>query len=287
MRNTGHLGKGLSALISEASTSFTQAESIRGVSLLPLNVITFNPSQPRKTLDPDELNELASSIRQFGVLQPIIVRKIDDKLYQIIAGERRYHASKIAGLSEIPVMVKHSDELESMEIALVENIQRADLNTIEEAEAYRKFSTDFGYTHEMLAEKFGKSRSHIANTIRLLKLPEKVRKMIISGQISAGHARAMVCIDNPEEIASKIVEKNLTVRDVEKLVKSEIEDENSKKNTNISDDSLLEMEKLLSNALNTKVKISAGNKSYKLIITCKELNELDSLAFKITLGNSK
>ncbi|AWD33401.1 Chromosome-partitioning protein ParB [Candidatus Fokinia solitaria] len=282
-----HLGKGLSALISEASTSFTQTESLRGSSLLPLNIITFNPAQPRKTIDTDELNELASSIKQFGVLQPIIVRKMDDKLYQIIAGERRYHASKIAGLEEIPVIIRNSDELESMEIALVENTQRADLNTIEEAEAYKKFSTDFGYTHEMLAEKFGKSRSYIANTIRLLKLPEKVRKMIINGQISAGHARAMVCTDNPEEIANKIVEKNLTVRDVEKLAKSEEEEGNSKKSTAMPDNALLEMEKLLSSALNAKVKISAGNKNYKLTITCKELNELDNLAFKITLGNAK
>ncbi|MEM9669697.1 MAG: ParB/RepB/Spo0J family partition protein [Pseudomonadota bacterium] len=225
------LGKGLSALIGEVDASPPAAPShapktISAVSpsdpmSIDINKIFPNPSQPRRTFDQDELSELSESIRKRGVLQAILVRP-DPKGgggYQIIAGERRWRAAKMAGKESVPAIVRNADELELLEIGIIENVQRADLNPMEEAEAYGALMKRFGRTQESLAESVGKSRAHIANTLRLLKLSESAREHLRKGHISAGHARAALGGQDPDTLIDQAVAKSLSVRDVEALAK--------------------------------------------------------------------
>lgn len=209
----GGLGKGLGALIPSSSERERLIE-------IPIEEIIPNPYQPRKSIENDSLEELASSIKQHGLLQPIVVRKKEEG-YEIIAGERRYRAAKMAGLKKIPALVKEASEEETMEYALIENLQREDLNPIEAANAIKFLIERFGLTQEEVADRIGKKRSTVANLLRLLKLPGDLQKMVADGQISMGHARALLSLDDPEEqkrIASEIVSHSLTVRDVEQEV---------------------------------------------------------------------
>lgn len=222
------LGRGLSALIGEVeaiSTPAVQGEGSNdppaGVADIRLDQIRSNPAQPRRSFDEIELAELAESIRQRGVLQAILVRPDPSSGtgYQIIAGERRWRAAKMAGLKTIPVVIRNIDELELLEVGIIENVQRSDLNPIEEAEAYGALMKRFGRTQESLAESVGKSRAHITNTLRLLKLSEKAREHIRNGRISAGHARAALGAEDPDLIIEQAVAKGLSVRDVEALAR--------------------------------------------------------------------
>ncbi|KUK13509.1 MAG: ParB/RepB/Spo0J family partition protein [Synergistetes bacterium] len=209
----GGLGKGLGALIPSSSERERLIE-------IPIEEIIPNPYQPRKSIENDSLEELASSIKQHGLLQPIVVRKKEEG-YEIIAGERRYRAAKMAGLKKIPALVKEASEEETMEYALIENLQREDLNPMEAANAIKFLIERFGLTQEEVADRIGKKRSTVANLLRLLKLPGDLQKMVADGQISMGHARALLSLDDPEEqkrIASEIVSHSLTVRDVEQEV---------------------------------------------------------------------
>ncbi len=288
------LGKGLSALISEASTSFMDDQKPEsGVCVLQLRDITFNPNQPRKIITHEELEELSSSIKEYGVLQPIIVRKIDDG-YQIIAGERRYHAAKQAGLVEIPVIIKKTNEIDSFEIAMIENIQRQNLNSLEEAEAFRKLIDEYGHTQESLAQKMGKSRSYISNTMRLLKLPQEIKQMIADGRVSAGHARAIINSDNPLELARYILENNLSVREAENIMKrlqtKESKDnsvafvENQKQKSE-QDADLLQMERAFARILSADVRIRQEKNDYcSLVIRCRGLEALDTILSKLNDG---
>ena len=227
------LGKGLSALIGEveavrpaepdqpASPGSPSEPESTGASEIPLDRIRPNPAQPRRTFDADELSELAESIRKRGILQAILVRP-DPKggpTFQIIAGERRWRAAKLAGLSVVPAVVRDADELELLEVGIIENVQRSDLNPMEEAEAYGALMKRFGRTQESLAESVGKSRAHIANTLRLLKLSESAREHLRKGRISAGHARAALGAENPDFLVEQAVAKSLSVRDVESLAR--------------------------------------------------------------------
>lgn len=222
------LGRGLSALIGEVEAISTPArgtgggeEAAAGVSDIPLDQIRSNPAQPRRSFDEVELAELAESIRVRGVLQAILVRPDPSggPGYQIIAGERRWRAAKMAGLRAIPAVVRDIDELELLEIGIIENVQRADLNPIEEAEAYGALMKRFGRTQESLAESVGKSRAHVTNTLRLLKLSEKAREHVRNGRLSAGHARAALGAEDPDLIIEQAVAKGLSVRDVEALAR--------------------------------------------------------------------
>lgn len=237
----GGLGKGLSALIPTGPERERLLE-------IPIDEINPNPYQPRKSLGEESLEELANSIRQHGLLQPIIVRKVDDR-YEIVAGERRYRAAKMAGLQKVPAIVKEVSDEESMEYALIENLQREDLNPIEAASALKLLMERFGLTQEEVADKIGKNRSTVANLLRLLKLPEEIQNMVSEGKISMGHARALLSLDNPEEqkkLALEIVNRSLSVREVEKEVSRRVKRENK------------EVEWRILEACNIKIKINRG-----------------------------
>ena len=217
----GGLGKGLDSLIPEGKTIIKEKEEKTGEQIVKITKIEPNREQPRKNFAEKELQELAESIKQFGVLQPLLVKK-NGEYYEIIAGERRWRAAKLAGLKEVPVIVREYTEKEIVEIALIENIQRENLNPIEEALAYSRLMTEFNMKQEELAERVSKNRSTISNAMRLLKLDSKIQEMLIEGSISAGHARALIDIEDAGTqyaIALRIQEEQLSVRDVEKLVR--------------------------------------------------------------------
>ncbi|MDR1425887.1 MAG: ParB/RepB/Spo0J family partition protein [Rickettsiales bacterium] len=207
------LARGLSSLLGEKNLSLV---NIRGE--VPLGDIVANNAQPRRNFEEEELEGLAKSIEKYGVLQPILVRRLGTK-YEIIAGERRHRAAKMAGLETIPVIIKDFDQKELFCLSVIENVQRKNLNPLEEAAAYKHLIESFGYSQQDLSDVIGKSRSHIANLLRLLQLPESVQKHIINGELEMGHARALVGCASPEEMAEKIIEENLSVRDTENLLR--------------------------------------------------------------------
>lgn len=270
------LGKGLGALMLENNT-----DSMVSTSTLPLNEIVPNKEQPRKTFDETALQELADSIKQHGVLQPLLVRPLANGGYQLVAGERRWRASRLAELKEVPVIIKELSDTEAMEIAIIENLQREDLNPIEEAEGLQALIDKCGYTQEEVATSVGKSRPAITNSLRLLKLPEEVRQMTKDGEISAGHARALLAFDNAPmmlECAKQIVDKKLTVRDVEKMAKRPSQAETKAKSSKKRDSFYDEVELALSDALGTKVKVYNGRNKGTLEIEFYTLEDLKNIA---------
>ncbi len=219
------LGRGLSALMSDVAEEAMPREGApprRADLRVPVENLRPNPGQPRRAFGEDALEELAASVREKGIIQPIIVREIPagSGTYEIVAGERRWRAAQMARLHEVPVLVRDLDDSEVLELAIIENVQRADLNPVEEAQGYRQLMDRFGHTQERLAEGLGKSRSHIANLLRLLTLPEEVLGYLRDGRLSAGHARALVVLDNPVALARRVVAEGLSVREVEKLAKA-------------------------------------------------------------------
>jgi ParB family transcriptional regulator, chromosome partitioning protein len=212
------LGRGLAALLADTSAQMPAAE-VRDQSRVPIEALEPSPRNPRQSFAAADLDDLAASIKQKGVLQPIIVRRRPGatERFEIIAGERRWRASQQAGLTQVPVIVVAANDQEALELAIVENVQRADLNAIEEARGYERLSEEFGYSQSDLARVIGKSRSHVANTVRLLRLPEPVSRMVEAGDLTAGHARALLAFPDPLPIARRIVERGLNVRDVETL----------------------------------------------------------------------
>ena len=217
------LGRGLSALLGESKVKspLFNPENQDAVEKISLKKIRPGVYQPRQHFEETELQDLAESIKEHGVIQPIILRKTDDDFYEIIAGERRFRASKIANLTEIPAIVRKFSDNDALEIAIIENVQRSDLSPTEEARGYQRLMKEFTYTQEIVAKKVGKSRAHIANLLRLLTLPEKVREYLDSKQISMGHARAIINSINPGELAKRIIAKGLNVRDAEEIVRDE------------------------------------------------------------------
>ncbi|EKD59956.1 MAG: hypothetical protein ACD_54C01029G0008 [uncultured bacterium] len=216
------LGRGLSALMADVNLDpIMPAQGNRRVEfMLPVEKIIPNPDQPRRDFQPEALNDLANSLRQKGVIQPLIVRQIgQEDRYEIVAGERRWRAAQIAQLHELPVIVREFSDSEVLEIAIIENIQRAELNAIEEALAYKQLMQRFGHTQEKIAEALSRSRSHIANLLRLLVLPEDVQQMVKGGKLTAGHARALVTTNNATELALQVVGRGLSVRETEDLVR--------------------------------------------------------------------
>jgi ParB family transcriptional regulator, chromosome partitioning protein len=220
------LGRGLSALMADVSLDATSAGNPptaprRPDMVVPVEKIVPNPNQPRRDFAPDALQDLAASIRAKGVIQPLIVRQTGPDTYEIVAGERRWRAAQIAQLHELPVLVRDFTDSEVLEVAIIENIQRADLNAIEEAQAYRQLMDRFGHTQEKMAEALAKSRSHIANLLRLLQLPEEVQSYLREGKLTAGHARALITTPNPSELARMVIAKGMTVRQAEELAKKQ------------------------------------------------------------------
>lgn len=273
------LGKGLSALMMENSL-----DTMAATNTLSINEIIPNKDQPRKTFDEGALQELADSIIQHGVLQPLLVRPLPTGGYQLVAGERRWRASRIAGLKEVPVVVKELSDVETMEIAIIENLQREDLNPIEEAEGLQALIDRCGFTQEDVAVSVGKSRPAIANALRLLKLPQEVRDMTKNGEISAGHARALLAFDNEAmmyEISQNIVKNNLTVRDVERLSKTSENVNKTRSSSRRRDSFYDEVELSLTEVLGRKVKVYNGRGKGTLEIEFYSADDLKEIANKL------
>ena len=289
------LGKGLDALIPSAVEPKKGKSKEKEVivekpdSIVDINKVEPNREQPRKHFDEDALLELAESIKQFGLLQPILVQ--DRKTYyEIIAGERRWRASKIAGLKEVPVIIRNYTEQEIVEISLIENIQREDLNPIEEAQAYKRLMNEFNLKQDEIAERVSKSRTAVTNSMRLLKLCDEVQQMIINDMISTGHARAIISIENPEEqyaLAQKIFDEKMSVRDVEKYIKDLNKPVKEKKKPNKSLEVIYqEKAEILKQALTTKVSINGkGDGTGKIEIEFYSHDDFDRLMEILTKNN--
>lgn len=283
------LGRGLSALMADAdiapTTTQSTAESQKPRAPdthLPIEQVHPNPDQPRRDFVKADLDDLAASIREKGIIQPLLVRIAPSgKGYQIIAGERRWRAAQLANLHEVPVLIRDLNDTEVIEIAIIENIQRADLNAVEEALGYRQLMVRFGHTQEKLAEVLGKSRSHIANLLRLLSLPREVLEFVREGHISAGHARALIGTEDPIAMARKVIAKGLSVRDVEKLARKtdKPKAEKPQKINAQKDADTVALEQDLSAALSMKVAVNhvGGTQSGEVTITYETLDQLDDL----------
>ena len=288
------LGRGLSSLMgdlnNEPLTSNENSESQTIEKLVPVEKIYPNPNQPRKSFQEEKLIELANSIKTKGIVQPLIVRKKKGtkESFEIVAGERRWRAAQRAQIHELPVIIKEFTDIEVLEIAIIENVQRADLNPIEEALGYKNLMENFDHTQDGLSKEIGKSRSHIANLLRLLNLPSSVQELLISGQLTAGHARALVTCDNPLAIAKQIISLGLSVRDAERLAKnvSEKKVSNKAKTKEKPADTVL-LEADLSAALKMKVSINheEGKEKGLISITYKSLDELDHISEVILNGS--
>ena len=282
----GGLGRGLDSLI--PSTPLPKIENNSGVVVadsaeVDINAITPNPKQPRTVFDEDALNELAASIKEVGVMQPPVVRTLGNGRYELIMGERRLRASKLAGLKTIPVIIRETADNELLREALVENIQRSQLNALEEGAAYQNLLNDFGYTHDELATKVGKSRSAVTNTLRLLNLPATVQRRIAAGVLTAGHARALLSLTNENEIeklANKIVAEGLSVRAVEELVALGSKSDKPKKvaPTKAPSPLLKEISDQLGDSLDTRVNIELGKEKGKITIEFADLEDLQRIA---------
>ena len=287
------LGRGLSALLGDNKPK-TNSNLIsfngENVEKISVNKIIAGIYQPRQNFSQSEITELAESIKEKGLIQPILLRKKgDEDLYEIIAGERRYRASKLAGLQEISAIVRKINNHDALEIALIENIQREDLSVIEEARGYKKLIEEFSYLQEMIAKKVGKSRSHIANLLRLLNLPDEVQEFLDKKLLSMGHARAIVNSDNPEELAKKILSDSLTVRQTEDLVRDEkiknvpLLYRTESKIKYVNPQSLIELETRLANLTGAPVKISynGNNGSGKITISFNDLDLINDLLVRL------
>ena len=290
MKNNKGLGKGLSALFSETEEDYGKSllfdegehEIKQGVTELDISSVFANPNQPRKVFDQNALRELADSIAKHGVIMPIIVNKSGDR-YMIIAGERRFRASKLAGLSTVPCIIKTYNERQIKEISLIENLQREDLNPIEAATAMKSLMEDYGLTQEDLADRIGKSRPAIANTLRLLSLSSEVIKYVVSGELSAGHARAIVSLPQEDQLkyAKEAVKEGLSVRDVEKKVKDYFTPPEEKERKKIKQELSLELRELvgtMQRVLGTKVNAIGNDNKGRIYIDYYTRDDLDRLS---------
>lgn len=283
------LGRGLAALIGDmAIVEGARVTESGGVKKLPVEFIIANRANPRRTFNNEQLEELTNSIREKGVMQPLLVRPSDDpNIFEIIAGERRWRAAQKAGLHDVPVIVRDVGDKEALELAIIENVQRADLNPLEEAMGYGQLIEQFDYTQQDLAQVIGKSRSHVANTLRLLRLPEDVREMVASGTLTAGHARTLITSEDPATLARQIVSGGLSVREAEAL--SQQRDIAGKKKPAESpsdrDPDTVALERRLSDALGLSVSLAHGDRGGKLEIRYKTLEQLDGICLRLTGTN--
>ena len=273
MNKENKLGMGLGALL---STTNNKNEANNNVQKINISQIIPNPLQPRKNFKNEELKELSSSIKNQGLIQPIIVKPTDDNQFQIIAGERRWRACQLNGMHEVDCVIKDLDETSVLEAALIENIQREDLNVIEEANAYKGLINIKNINNESLAKLIGKSPSHVSNTLRLLELDKKIQEMVISGDLSMGHARALIGVPDAINKANEIVEKKLSVRQTEKITS---EFKNNKKNKTEKDPNITDLEKELSDkiGLRTSIQFNESGSSGSLTLYYSDLNQLDDL----------
>ncbi|WP_119258021.1 ParB/RepB/Spo0J family partition protein [Shinella zoogloeoides] len=280
------LGRGLAALIGEMdqlpAADIGAAPAVNPDRLVPIEFVGRNPRNPRRYFDESELQDLASSIRQHGIVQPVVVRTTADSRYEIIAGERRWRAAQLAGLVEIPVIIRDVDDRTALEIAIVENVQRSDLNPLEEAMGYELLIADHGYTQNDLGEIIGKSRSHVANSLRLLKLPDPVREMLASGTLSAGHARALIPTSDPVALAKAVVAKGMSVRDAERLAQNDIKSQGDPNHGQTprkeeKDADTIALERTLTDVLGLEVSVNHKGNGGHLRIAYKTLEQLEEI----------
>ena len=273
MNKENKLGMGLGALLSTPNNNYADGSEIQKINI---SQIVPNPLQPRKNFKDEELKELSSSIKNQGLIQPIIVKRTDDNQFQIIAGERRWRACQLNGMHEVDCVIKNLDDTNVLEAALIENIQREDLNVIEEANAYKGLVEIKGINNETLAKLIGKSPSHVSNILRLLELDKKIQQMVISGDLSMGHARALIGVPDAINKANEIIEKKLSVRQVEKIT-SEFKKKKIKKGS--KDPNILDLEKELSDkiGLKTSIQFNENGSSGSLTLYYSDLNQLDDL----------
>ncbi|NMA97263.1 MAG: ParB/RepB/Spo0J family partition protein [Phyllobacteriaceae bacterium] len=280
------LGRGLAALIGDmaAMESARVTESNASGKRLPVDFIIANRANPRRTFDEDQLEELTNSIREKGVMSPLLVRPTDDpNIFELIAGERRWRASQRAGLHDVPVIIRDVDDKEALELAIIENVQRADLNPLEEALGYAQLIEQFDYTQQDLAQVIGKSRSHVANTLRLMKLPTDVREMVASGTLTAGHARTLITVEDPAGLAREIVDRGLSVREAEALSQQrEVPSKRKSEPAPARDADTLALERRLADALGLTVSLAHSERGGKLEIRYKTLEQLDDICFRLT-----
>jgi ParB family chromosome partitioning protein len=281
------LGRGLAALIGDMAPidgpRIAETAS-SGQKRLPLDFIIANRANPRRDFDTDQLDELTNSIREKGVMQPLLVRPSEDpNIFEIIAGERRWRAAQRAGLHDVPVIIREVDDKEALELAIIENVQRVDLNPLEEAQGYEQLIEQFSYTQQDLAQVIGKSRSHVANTLRLLKLPKDVRELVTNGQLTAGHARTLITAEDPAALAKQIIDGGLSVREAEQLSQQKVA---AKRPTppaeaEPKDADTVALEKRLSDVLGLKVIIDHRDSGGKLEIRYRTLEQLDSVITRL------
>ena len=288
------LGRGLAALIADSSAQMPTAPEARDRRRVRIADVHPNPPNPRRSFADEDLQDLSNSIREKGIIQPIVVRPAPGRAggFEIIAGERRWRAAGAAGLAEVPVIIVEVDDKEALELAIIENVQRADLNAIEEARGYDRLAREFGYSQTDLARIIGKSRSHVANMVRLLKLPGSVEAMVVDGSLTAGHARALLGFDDPEPVARRIVARGLNVREVEKLAQihqrpapaegAAIVPKRAKDHDRKAQDSTRDLAKRLATVLGLAVEIDAKGAGGEVRIRYESHDELESLCRQLS-----
>lgn len=282
------LGRGLAALLGDVDTDAEAVERARSQRRVPIEFVTANPNNPRRSFNVEELEDLTRSVREKGIVQPILVRPqpgkpLEENRYEIIAGERRWRAAQQAGLHEIPVLIQAVNDKEALELAIVENVQRADLNPIEEAHGYQQLLDGFDYTQQDLATVIGKSRSHVANTLRLMRLPEKVQSLLQAGELTAGHAKILVTADDPSALADRIIAGDMSVRAAEGLVRDGAKAKPQVSNAPQTKDADTQaLENSLSEVLGLLVDLRHKPKGDgELRIKYKSLDQLDLIAAKL------
>ena len=295
------LGRGLAALMGDLDQPVKQPDAkesaaqrspdnipLRGERTVPIEKIRANPNNPRRSFSDSELEDLCNSIREHGIVQPILVRPargedLGGAEFEIIAGERRWRASQKAGIHEVPIIIRDVEDKQALELAIIENVQRSDLNSVEEAMGYQQLIDEYDYTQNDLAQVIGKSRSHVANTLRLLKLPPKVQSLVSDGSLSAGHARTLVTVDDPEALARRIVEEGLSVRQAEALVQEpNISSKPSAKPKSEKSADIRSLEKQVEDALGLKVDLRHGDKEKgEMRIKYKSLEQLDEICRRL------
>ena len=281
------LGRGLSALLGEETGEDVRPQGPHAPPrAVPIEHLRPSRFQPRRQIDEGDLRELAASIADRGVLQPILVRRDPQQpdRFEIIAGERRWRASQLARLHEVPVIVREFSDGEALEVALIENLQRQDLSPLEEAEGYRRLMEEYAHTQEDLAKVVGKSRSHVANTLRLLTLPEPIKRLVDDGQLSAGHARALLTAAEPEALARRVLARGLNVRQTEQLVGAERADRDRRKRPAAKDADTIALERDLSNALGLSVEIRFSGSRGSLVLYYTSLDQLDDILHRLSRG---
>ena len=281
------LGRGLAALIGDVGEETAAIDRVRATRRVPIEFVRANPRNPRRVFKDEDLQELADSIRERGIIQPIVVRTVAGAVdaYEIVAGERRWRAAQQAGLHEVPIHLVEVGDREALELAIIENVQRADLNPLEEAMGYNELIEQFGYSQADMAKVIGKSRSHVANTLRLLKLSDRVQSYLRDGQLTAGHARALLAHDDPERMAAYIIDRGLNVRQVEALAQEQAEQRSGRpprqRERVEKDTDTKALEKALSDALGMTVTVDHRGSGGELKIRYKSLEQLDEICRRL------